>query len=110
MAKSASIKAIELARSVFESIQGGLGLLKFSIEELIPTNGDNGGESMKWDIICSFIENLQSSTPSRFKASVDLNNNTVTIQKLTDGDTKMVGAYKVTKTEPAPEPSVPEGK
>lgn len=97
--KSASIKAIELARSVFESIQGGLGLLKFSIEELKPTNGSSTEESKKWDITCSFFETFASSAPSRFKASVDLNNNTVTIEKLDGEHNTVVGKYTVTKQE-----------
>ncbi len=80
--KSASIRAIELTRAVFESIHGNLGLLKFSVEELIPTNGSNGEESKKWDIICSFFETLGSTSPSRYKASVNLNDNTITIKKL----------------------------
>lgn len=80
--ESASIKAIELTRAVFESIHGNLGLLKFNIEELIPTNGISGDESKKLDIICSFFETLGSSAPSRYKVSVDLNDNAVTIRKL----------------------------
>jgi len=80
--KSASIRAIELTRAVFESIHGNLGILKFSVEELTPTNGSNGEESKKWDVICSFYETLGSSSPSRYKASVNLNDNTITIKKL----------------------------
>ena len=79
--KSVSIKAIELTRAVFESIHGNLGILKFSVEELIPTNGSNGEESKKWDVICSFYETLGSTSPSRYKASVNLNDNTITIKK-----------------------------
>lgn len=100
--ESASIKAIKLARSVFESIQGGgLGLLKFSVEQLTPTNGRGAEESKKWDVICSFFETLGSSTPSRFKASVDLNSNTVTIKKLDGSQSMIEGQYKITKEEPA---------
>lgn len=79
---SASIKAIELTRAVFESIHGNLGLLKFNVEELIPTNGTSAEESKKWDITCSFFETLGSTAPSRYKVSVNLNDNTVTIKKL----------------------------
>jgi len=50
---SLSIKAIKLTRDVFESIHGNLGLLKFNIEQLIPTNGANGESSKKWRI-CKF--------------------------------------------------------
>ncbi len=82
VAKSASIKAIELTKSVFESIHGNIGVLRFSVEELIPTNGSNGEESKKWDIVCSLFETLGSTSPSKFKASVNLTDNTVTIKKL----------------------------
>ncbi len=79
---SASIRAIELARSVFEHIHGNLGILKFSVEELKPTNGSPTTESQKWDVVCSFFESLGSSSPTRFLASVNLIENTVTIKKL----------------------------
>ncbi|MDD5726582.1 MAG: hypothetical protein PHC53_04250 [Patescibacteria group bacterium] len=79
---SLSIKAIELTRAVFESVHGNLGLLKFNIEELTPTNGVNGEESKKWRIICSFYETLGSSAPSRYQVDVNLNDNTVTLKKL----------------------------
>lgn len=88
--KSASIQAIELARSVFESVYGNLGLLSFSIERLIPTNGSNGKESQKWDIICSFKESLGSIEPTRFRASVNVPESLVTFVKLADGDTPVV--------------------
>jgi len=80
--ESASIRAIELTRAIFEHIHGNLGLLKFNVEELIPTNGSNGEESKKWDVVCSFYETLGSSGPSRYKVSVNLNDSTVTIKKL----------------------------
>lgn len=83
-AKSASIKAIELTRAVFESVHGNLGLLKFAIEELRPMNGANGEESKRWEVTCSFFETLGSSAPSRYKAVVNLVDNTVTINKLDD--------------------------
>lgn len=92
MPESASIKAIQLVRNVFEHVHGNLGLLKFSIEELIPTNGTETTESKKWDIICSFYETLGSTSPSKYKASVDLNTNTVTIKKI-------VGPAEGSKTE-----------
>lgn len=94
MTKSASIRAIELTRAVFESIHGNLGVLKFSIEELKPTNGSPIEESKKWDVICSFFESVGSSAPSRFQSSVNLNDGTVTIKKLTEGETP-VQRYKV---------------
>ena len=80
--ESASIKAIELTRKVFEYIHGNIGLLKFNIEELTPVNGVSGEKSPKWDIIWSFFETLGSTAPSRYKASVNLDDNTVTIKKL----------------------------
>lgn len=93
--KSASIRAIELTRAVFESIHGNLGLLKFTIEELIPTNGTNGEESKKWDIVCNFFESLGSSAPSRYKVSVNLNDNTITIKKLDVKSEEPPQKYKV---------------
>jgi|GEM_PF-2123473 hypothetical protein len=98
-AKSASVKAIELARSVFESIQGGLGLLKFSVDSLVPTNGSPTEESQKWDIVCSFFETLGSSAPSKYKASVDLTTNTVSIEKIDGGHSPVEGKYVITKTD-----------
>lgn len=82
MTESASIKAIELTRRVFEHVHGNLGLLRFNVEELIPTNGAGDIESEKWDVICSFFETLGSSSPSRYKVSVDLNTNTVHFKKI----------------------------
>lgn len=79
---SASIKAIQLTRAVFESIHGNIGLLKFNIEELTPTNGTDGEESKKWKIICSFYETLSSSTPSRYEVNVNLPDNSVAIKKI----------------------------
>lgn len=79
---SLSIKAIKLTRAVFESIHGNLGILKFNIEELTPTNGVNGDNSKKWKIICSFFETLGSTYPSRYEVNVNLNDNTVSIKKL----------------------------
>lgn len=79
---SLSIRAIKLTRAVFESIHGNLGLLKFNIEKLIPTNGANGENSMKWQIICSFYETLGSPAPSRYEVNVNLNDNTVSIKKI----------------------------
>lgn len=93
MAESASIKAIELTRKVFEHIHGNLGLLKFNVEELTPTNGNDAEESKKWGIICSFYETLGSSSPSRYKVSVDLNTNTVRFEKIS-GFSEKIGTEK----------------
>ena len=98
--ESASIQAIQLVRKVFESVHGNLGLLKFNVEELVPTNGTNGEDSKKWDIVCSFYETLGSTSPSRYKASVDLEKNTVVFKKVSgsgDQPGKLEGSYKVTK-------------
>lgn len=80
--KSNSIKAIELARAVFESIQGNFGLIRFAVTELIPTNGSNGRDSMKWQLKCRFYETPNSSEPSFYQAEVNLKDNTVEIKDL----------------------------
>lgn len=90
MAESLSIKAIRLARKVFESVHGNLGLLSFNVEELTPTNGTNGEDSKKWKIICTFHETLGSTTPSRFEVHVDLNTSIVKYKKLGDSTEKVV--------------------
>ena len=98
--ESASIIDIQLVRRIFESVHGNLGLLKFNIEELVPTNGINGKESQKWDITCSFYETLGSTSPSKYKASVDLTKNTVEFKKIlrSAGEPdKLEGKYKVIK-------------
>lgn len=100
--ESASIKAIALARAVFEAVHGNLGLLKFNIEELTPTNGANGQESKKWDIVCSFFETLGSSAPSRYKVSVNLNDNSVTIKKLSGEQVQPEKKY-IVRVEDSPE-------
>ena len=101
--ESTSIQAIRLVRSVFEHVHGNLGLLKFNVEELAPTNGTPDIESKKWDITCSFFETLGSTEPSKYKASVDLNNNTVTFKKISgtgDQPNKLDGAtYTVNPVE-----------
>lgn len=89
MTEPGSIKAIGLTRKVFEHIHGNLGLLKFNVEELTPTNGTDTEESKKWRIICSFYETLGSDEPSKFKVEVDLNTNTVRFEKIsTSTETK----------------------
>lgn len=82
MAEQASIKAIELTRKVFEHIHGNLGILRFNVEELTPTNGNDTEESKKWKIICSFYETLGSTEPSKFEVNVDLITNTVRFHKI----------------------------
>lgn len=97
--ESASIEAIKLARAVFESIHGNLGLLKFNVEELTPVNGATGEESKKWDIVCSFFETLGSTAPSRYKVSVNLNDNTVVIKKLSGEQSEPEKRYTVKPKE-----------
>lgn len=82
--KPESVRAIELAQKTLESVYGNFGLLRFSIEQLIPTNGHGGAESKKWDIVCSFYESFRSPAPSRYRISVDLNDETVRLNKVED--------------------------
>lgn len=91
--KSNSIKVIELARAVFEAIQGGFGLIRFSVTELVPTNGESGKDSKKWKLTCRFYETPSSSEPSVYEAQVNLNDDTVEIKKI--GDVKQT-KYNVT--------------
>lgn len=103
MAEQTSIKAIELTRKVFEHIHGNLGLLRFNVEELTPTNGTDTEASKKWKIICSFYETLGSTEPSKFEVNVDLNTNTVRFHKIAGisvDPKKDEGSYTVKKTEP----------
>lgn len=100
MAEPTSIKAIGLTRKVFEHIHGNLGLLKFNVEELTPTNGTDTEESTKWEIVCTFYETLGSAEPSRFRVKVDLNTNTVRFEKIsgsTETGSKDKGSYVVKK-------------
>ncbi len=104
MSESASIQAIQLTRRIFETVHGNLGLLKFNIEELTPTNGTADTESKKWDVVCTFFETLGSSAPSRYKASVDLNNGSVIVKKLSGPSGKeheVEGKWTVKKAEHA---------
>ncbi|EKD63792.1 MAG: hypothetical protein ACD_51C00200G0004 [uncultured bacterium] len=98
VSESASIRAIKLVRAVFESVHGNLGLLKFNIEELIPTNGTNGEESKKWDITCSFFETLGSNAPTRYKVSVSLNDNSVSIKKISEEASQPARSFVVKET------------
>ena len=101
--QSASIKAIKLTRAVFESIHGNIGLLKFNIEELTPTNGAGEEESKKWKIVCSFFETLGSSSPSRYEVNVDLEEGTVAIKKISEPDAPEE-RYKVARDNPSDTP------
>ncbi len=95
--KIKSVQAIELVRTVFESIHGNIGLLKFNIEELTPKNGKGEDDSQKWEIICSFYETLGSANPSRYSATVDLKDNTISIKKLDIGNSAKEERFIVKK-------------
>jgi hypothetical protein len=99
--ESKSVQAINLARRVFEAIHGNLGLLKFNVDELVPTNGSPSEESKKWRITCSFYETLGSTSPSQYIVNVDLNNNTVDFKKISGSPTDKpeTGVYKVIDTK-----------
>ena len=100
--ESASIQAIQLVRRVFEHVHGNLGVLRFNVEELTPTNGTGNEESKKWDVIFSFYETLGSTHPSKYTASVDLTKNTISFKKISRPDDdmpeKLKGEFKITKT------------
>lgn len=89
MTKTKQIRAVELVKSLFESIHGNLGLLKFSLEKLEPNNG-HGENSDKWLVICSFYKTLSSQEPTVYQADVDLKENLVSVKAIkgeTDGET-----------------------
>lgn len=79
---SASVKAVQLVRSLFEAIHGNIGLLKFNIDELEPLNGKNGKESKIWKVVCTFYETLGSTSPSKYEARVNLEDNSIELKKL----------------------------
>ncbi|MFZ2205354.1 MAG: hypothetical protein WAV23_02070 [Minisyncoccia bacterium] len=79
MSDSLSVEAITLARAAFSSAQGQLGLIKFSVEELVPVEGT---DSKIWNLTCSFYENLGNPTPSKYIAVVNTENKTVSIKKI----------------------------
>ncbi|MDP3298197.1 MAG: hypothetical protein Q8N09_11545 [Thermodesulfovibrionia bacterium] len=101
--ESTSIQAIQLVRRVFEHVHGNLGVLRFNVEELTPTNGTATEESKKWDVVFSFYETLGSTSPSQYKASVDLITNTISFKKISRPDDgqpeKLTGSYIIKKTE-----------
>ncbi len=82
--QTASIEAVNLTRSLFESIHGNLGVLRFNIEELTPLEGDISKESRKWKIVCSFFETLQDTSPSKYEVMADLDTKQLTVKKLTN--------------------------
>src|SRR3989338_1307138 len=100
--ESTSIQAIQLVRRVFEHINGNLGVLRFNVEELTPTNGTDTQESKKWKVVFSFYETLGSSSPSKYTADVDLTTNTLSFKKISRPDDnqpeKLEGSYVIKKS------------
>ena len=86
MSESASVEAITLARAAFSSAQGDLGLIKFSVEELVPSDKSADMASRTWELTCSFYENMGSPTPTKYKAIINLDSKTVSIKKMGGGD------------------------
>jgi len=86
MTDSASVEAITLARAAFSSAQGQLGLIKFSIEELVPAAEADGEDAKVWNMVCSFYESLGSPTPSKYSAVINLTDKTVSIKKVDGGE------------------------
>lgn len=78
MEDSLSVQAIKLARAAFSSVQGQLGLIKFTVEELVPVENS---DSKEWNLVCSFYENLGNPNPSRYNALINIENKTVSIKK-----------------------------
>ena len=93
-----------MVKVISASKQGAnnIGLLKFNVEELIPTNGRAGVESKKWDVTCTFFESLGSPAPSRYKASVNLNDKTVIIKKIDETSEAKEQKFTVTPTNGSP--------
>ena len=50
MPESPSVEAITLARAAFSSAQGQLGLIKFSVEELVSADGTDESNSKIWKL------------------------------------------------------------
>jgi hypothetical protein len=86
MNESPSIEAITLAKAAFSSVQGQLGLIKFTIEELVPADGTESADSRIWNLTCSFYENLGSPSPTKYQARIILSDKTVTIKKIGGGE------------------------
>lgn len=96
--KSKQIQAIDLAKGLFEHIHGNLGLLRFSIEKMIPKNGiPNNPDANKWEIILSFYKTLSSQSATRYLAEVDLNEKAVSINEI-DGLDKPINPTKTKYT------------
>ncbi len=97
MTSTKQIQAVDLVKSLFESIHGNLGLLKFSLEELKPINGD-GDNSERWVVICSFYKTLSSQEPTVYEAEVNLLDNTVRVKAIRgETEDKSTKQYKFTE-------------
>jgi len=86
MNESPSVEVITLARAAFSSAQGQLGLIKFTIEELVPADKSNTADPKIWSLTCSFYESLGSPSPTRYNALVNLTDKTVSIKKVGGGE------------------------
>jgi hypothetical protein len=84
--ESPAVEAITLARAAFSSAQGQLGLIKFSVERLVPADGADETKSKIWDLTCSFYETLGSPTPTKYAATINLADKTVSIIKVGGGE------------------------
>ena len=94
------IRAVELVKTLFEMIHGNLGLLKFSLEELKPSNG-KGVESDKWTVVCSFYKTLSSQKPTVYEAHVNLKENTVTVKAISgETEEETIKRYRITEEPP----------
>ncbi|PWU23846.1 hypothetical protein C5B42_01645 [Candidatus Cerribacteria bacterium 'Amazon FNV 2010 28 9'] len=99
MTDSSSFKAIELTRAFFELVNGEVGLLKFNIDELTELPKATESDPEKWEVVCSFIESLGSSVRSKYKVTVNINNNTLIVKKispLTEAQSRAEGAWQLT--------------
>jgi len=95
MPESPSVEAITLARAAFSSAQGQLGLIKFSVEELVSADGTDESNSKIWKLTCSFFETLGSPTPTKYTAIINLTDKTVSIKKI--GSTEAERKFTVTE-------------
>lgn len=95
--KPKQIQAIELVRTLFEFIHGDLGLLRFSVDKLEPENGE---DSDKWEVVCSFYKTLSSQQPTVYDAKVNLKDKTVKFKAIKGEvpEDKKEGSYKFAPT------------
>ena len=105
--KPKQIQAIDLVKGLFEHIHGNLGLLKFSVEKMIPRNGiPDNPDANKWEVIFSFYKTLSSESSTRYFAEVDLPEKTVSVKEIDMEDKPVSGnttKYRFTKAEESTE-------